>query len=202
MTQYPGLRYSFEGEQREQRESMVALSWGLVAALFAIYAIMASLLRSYTQAVIVFLMIPWSLGGAIIGHVIMGFDLSVFSVLGMIALCGMVVNGAFVVAITRNEYQHAGHAPVDAIRLAAERRFRPILLTALTTFLGLTPMILETSIQALFLVPMAISLGIGTLVSAVVVMTFIPAMMVVAEDLGLEGRLSAVEQAAEEPAAA
>ena len=183
---YPGLRFSFEGEQREQRESMQNLSWGLIASLFAIYAIMASLLRSYIQAMVILLTIPWSLAGAVVGHVIMGFDLSVFSVFGMIALCGMVVNGAFVLAITRNNYLKEGKSPVDAIILAAQRRFRPILLTAITTFLGLAPMIFETSVQALFLVPMAISLGVGTLVSAVVILTFIPAMIVIVEELGVE----------------
>jgi multidrug efflux pump subunit AcrB len=122
----------------------------------------------------------------VIGHVIMGFDLSVFSIFGMIALCGMVVNGAFVMELTRADYLREGKSPVDAIRLAAQRRFRPILLTALTTFLGLAPMIFETSIQALFLVPMAISLGVGTVVSAVVVLTFIPALMMIAEEFGWE----------------
>jgi multidrug efflux pump subunit AcrB len=175
---YPGLRYTFEGEQREQRESIDRLSWGLAAAILAIYAIMAALLRSYVQALLVLLTIPWSLAGAVIGHVVMGFDLSMFSVFGMIALCGMVVNGAFVLVSTRNRYVAAGIAPAEATVRAAERRFRPILLTAITTFLGLGPMIFETSIQALFLVPMAISLGIGTLVSAVFVMFFVPAVLV------------------------
>ncbi len=186
LAKYPGLRYSFEGEQREQRDSMTNLSWGLLLSLFAIYALMASLLRSYLQAVIVLLMIPWSLAGAVWGHVLMGFDLSVFSIFGMLALCGMVVNGAFVLAVTRNQYLREGKSPTEAVVLAAQRRFRPILLTALTTFLGLLPMIFETSIQALFLVPMAIALGAGTLVSAVVVLSLIPALMLIAEDLGLE----------------
>jgi multidrug efflux pump subunit AcrB len=183
---YPGVRFQFEGEQREQREALSNLSWGLLGSLFAVFAIMASLLRSYVQAVIVLLMIPWSLAGAVMGHVLMGFDLSVFSIFGMIALCGMVVNGAFVMAITRNDYLRAGKPAAEAIVLAAQRRFRPILLTAITTFLGLLPMIFETSIQALFLVPMAIALGMGTLVSAVVVMTFIPAAMVIVSELKIE----------------
>ena len=117
----------------------------------------------------------------------MGFDLSVFSIFGMIALCGMVVNGAFVLELTRLQFIAEGTSPIKAIQLAAQRRFRPILLTALTTFLGLGPMIFETSIQALFLVPMAIALGVGTLVSAVLVLTFIPAVMAVIADIsGLE----------------
>lgn len=197
---YPGVRFQFEGEQREQREALSNLSWGLLGSLFAVFAIMASLLRSYVQAVIVLLMIPWSLAGAVMGHVLMGFDLSVFSIFGMIALCGMVVNGAFVMAITRNDYLRVGKPAAEAIVLAAQRRFRPILLTAITTFLGLLPMIFETSIQALFLVPMAIALGMGTLVSAVVVMTFIPAAMVIASELKIESLEERLQpEAAPEP---
>jgi len=182
LTKYPELRYSFEGEQREQREAMHDLSWGLLAALFAIYAIMASILRSYLKALIILLMLPLSLAGAVMGHVLMGFDLSVFSIFGMIALCGMVVNGALVLELTRAQYVKEGKTPIEAIQLAAQRRFRPILLTAVTTFLGLGPMIFETSIQALFLVPMAIALGVGTLVAAILVLTFIPAVMALSDE--------------------
>ena len=179
---FPGLRYSFEGEQREQREAISRLSWGLIAALFVTFALMASLLRNYAQALVVLLAIPWSLAGAVIGHVLLGFDLSIFSVFGMIALCGMVVNGGFVLAVTRNRFLAAKAGDEKVTQLAAERRFRPILLTAMTTFLGLMPMIFETSIQGLFLVPMAISLGVGTLFSAVVILLLIPAVFVVLED--------------------
>ena len=180
---FPGLRFSFEGEQREQRDSMRSLYWGLFAALVTIYGIMASILRSYVQGLVVLLMLPWSLAGAILGHVIMGFDLSVFSIFGMLALCGMVVNGAFVMALTKNRYLHEGRSSIDAIKHAAQRRFRPILLTAITTFLGLGPMIFETSIQALFLVPMAIAVGIGTLVSALVILFLIPSLFKIIEDV-------------------
>jgi len=179
---HPGLRYSFEGEQREQREAMSELLWGLAGSLALIYVIMAALLRSYIQAFVVLLTIPWGLAGAVFGHEILGFELSIFSVFGMIALCGMVVNGAFVLAVTRNRYRDRGDAPGDITRHAALRRFRPILLTAITTFLGLGPMIFETSSQALFLVPMAISLGIGTLVSTCVILLLIPAVFGIVED--------------------
>jgi len=182
LSRYPELRHSFEGEQREQREAMTELTWGLVAALFAIFAIMASLLRSYIEGLIVLLTIPWSLAGAVIGHLLLGFDLSIFSIFGMIALCGMVVNGAFVLAVTRRRMLAQGSPEDQVTRLAALRRFRPIFLTALTTFLGLMPMIFETSIQALFLVPMAISLGVGTLVSSVVILILIPAAFTLLED--------------------
>ena len=114
-----------------------------------------------------------------------------------------MVNGAFVMAITRNDFLRQGKPAREAIVLAAQRRFRPILLTAITTFLGLLPMIFETSIPALFLVPMAIALGMGTVVSAVVVMTFIPAVMVIASELkieSLEERLQPAPAQAAEPA--
>ena len=179
---YPGLRYTFEGEQREQRDAMRSLLWGLLASLAAIYVIMAAILRSYVQAGIVLLAIPWSLGGAVVGHELLEYELNIFSVFGMIALCGMVVNGAFVVAVTLNRYRARGDDPDKVIQLAALRRFRPILLTAITTFLGLGPMIFETSTQARFLVPMAISLGIGTLVSTAVILLLLPAAFRIIED--------------------
>lgn len=187
LDRYPGLRYSFEGEQREQRDAMRDLMWGLTAALFAIYAIMAALLRSYVQAFIVLLTIPWSLSGAVLGHELLGFGLSVFSIFGMIALCGMVVNGAFVLAVTRMRLLQRGTPISEVTELAALRRFRPIFLTAVTTFLGLGPMIFETSKQALFLVPMAISLGIGTLASVLVILLLIPSLFGIMEDLGITG---------------
>jgi multidrug efflux pump subunit AcrB len=180
---FPGLRYTFEGEQRDQREATSNLSIGLIASLFAIFAIMASLLRSYSQSAIVLLTIPWGLAGAVMGHILLGFDLSIYSVLGMIALCGMVVNGGFVLAMTRNRYRARGLDANEAIIQAAKRRFRPIFLTAVTTFLGLGPMIFETNEQALFLVPMAISLGVGTLASSMVVLILVPVIFIILEEV-------------------
>ncbi len=180
---FPGLSYTFEGEQREERDAMGRLGWGLLASLFAVFAIMAALLRSYLQAFIILLAIPFSLAGAIIGHVVLGADLSIFSIFGMIALCGMVVNGGFVLAVTRNRFIQDGMPIENVTRESAARRCRPILLTAITTFLGLAPMILETSVQALFLVPMAISLGVGTLASAIVILLVIPATFTMTETI-------------------
>ncbi len=186
LRRFPGLRYSFEGSQREQREAGKNLSIGLIASLFGIFAIMASLLKSYVQALLVLLTVPWGLAGAVLGHIVLGYDLSIFSVLGMIALCGMVVNGGFVLATTRNRYLARGMPAQTVTRRAAERRFRPILLTAITTFLGLGPMIFETNEQALFLVPMAISLGIGTLASSLVVLILVPVGFVISEELTMQ----------------
>jgi len=182
LSHYPGLRYTFEGTQREQREASNNLSIGLIASLFAIFAIMASFLRSYIQSAIVLLTIPWGLTGAVLGHIVLGFELSIYSVLGMIALCGMVVNGGFVLAMTRNRYVARGLTLHEATVQSAQRRFRPIFLTAITTFLGLGPMIFETNEQALFLVPMAISLGIGTLASSLVVLILVPVAFVILEE--------------------
>ena len=197
LKRFPGLRYSFEGTQREQREATNNLTIGLTASLFAIFAIMAAFLRSYVQSVIVLLTIPWGLAGAILGHIVLGFDLSIFSVLGMIALCGMVVNGGFVLAMTRNRYLARGISIKEATTKAAERRFRPIFLTAITTFLGLGPMIFETNEQALFLVPMAISLGVGTLASSLVVLILVPVSFVILEEL--ESLKSQEEHSAKDP---
>lgn len=180
---YPGLSYSFEGDQREQSEAMQNLGSGLVVSMFAVFGIMAALLRSYLQAFIILLAIPFSLAGAVIGHVVLGFNISIFSIFGMIALCGMVVNGGFVLAVTRQRFIEDGMPIEQVTREAAARRCRPILLTGITTFVGLVPMILETSQQALFLVPMAISLGVGTLASAIVILLVIPATFTMTETI-------------------
>jgi multidrug efflux pump subunit AcrB len=117
---------------------------------------------------------------AFLGHVLMGYDLSVVSVLGIIATCGVVVNGGLVLTVTMNEMLREGMSFAEAALEASKRRFRPILLTSLTTFFGLAPMIFETSPQALYLVPMAIALGFGIMFSAAVVLIMIPALYVLA----------------------
>ncbi|WP_411826465.1 efflux RND transporter permease subunit [Luteolibacter sp. AS25] len=183
MDEFPGLSYTFEGEQREQRDAMERLAYGLIASLFAVFAIMAALLRSYIQSFIILMAIPFSLAGAVLGHIVLQTDLSIFSIFGMIALCGMVVNGGFVLAVTRQRYIEDGMPIENVTAETAARRCRPILLTAITTFLGLAPMIFETSIQALFLVPMAISLGVGTLASAIVILLIIPASFTLTETI-------------------
>src|SRR5690606_12246409 len=113
--------YTLEGDKRGHRDSVRNLACGLLGAWAVIFSLMAAILRSYVQAMITLLTLPWSLAGALVGHVVMGFDLSVFNLFGMIALCGMVVNGAFVLAVTRNELRDQGHSFEEAIRLAARR---------------------------------------------------------------------------------
>ncbi len=181
--QYPGLRFGFEGRQREEVDALRQLFQGLLFAMLGIFCLLAMLFRSYTQGMLVMLTVPFGIGGAFIGHIVMGYDLSVMSLFGLIAVCGVVVNGALVLTVAMNEYVQAGTPLPEALERASLRRFRPIMLTSLTTFIGLMPIIFETSVQSLFLVPMAISLGYGILISTVVVLLFIPAVHRIADDV-------------------
>jgi multidrug efflux pump subunit AcrB len=184
MNNYPGLKWSFVGHERSRREAMGSLGFGLCFAMLGIYILLAALFRSYIMPALVMISIPLGMTGALFGHIIMGFDLSIISVIGIIALCGVVVNGGLVLVVTANKYVENGDdVPAAAIRAGA-RRFRPIVLAALTTFFGLAPMIFETSISAKFLVPMAISLGFGILFSTPVILILTPALYVVKSDLG------------------
>ena len=126
---------------------------------------------------------PFGVIGALLGHVIMGYNLSIISIFGMIALCGVVINGGLVFTVTANQYQKDYSHHSEAALHAALRRFRPIVLTALTTFFGLAPMIFEQSIQARFLVPMAISLGYGILFSTLVILILAPCLYTIANDI-------------------
>ena len=169
--EFRGLTYEFGGRQREENRAMDQLRIGIAVALLVIFALLAGLFRSYAQALMVMLVIPFAVAAALLGHLLLGHDLSIVSVFGMIALSGLVVNGGLILnrEITRF-IEEEGMRPDLAVVAAGRRRFRPILLTSLTTFVGLMPMIFETASQARFLVPMAIALGFGTLFSAPVVM--------------------------------
>lgn len=181
---FPGLTYSFEGDQTEIRESFATLKTTFVMAIFAIYALLAIPLRSYLQPLIVMAGIPFGIIGAIIGHMIMGYSLSVVSMFGIVALSGIVVNDALILVDFANRYrQKLGFSPLKTVREAALQRFRPILLTTITTFGGLMPMIFETSRQAKFLIPMAISLGFGVLFATFVTLLIVPALYLLIEDL-------------------
>jgi multidrug efflux pump subunit AcrB len=181
---YPGLSYGFEGRQADQAESMQGLSRGMLVALLAIYALLAIPFRSYIQPMIIMLSIPFGIVGAIIGHILMGYSLSVVSMFGIVALSGVVVNDSLVLIDTANRKRHTeGYTAYDALIAAGIQRFRPILLTTLTTFGGLTPMIFETSRQARFLIPMAISLGYGILFATLITLILVPAFYLITEDL-------------------
>jgi len=179
---YPSVRYSFEGEQREQSESYGSLYVGAVFVLFAIYSLLAIPFRSYLQPIIVMLIIPFSVVGAILGHMIMGMNLSIMSIMGLLALAGVVVNDSLVLVDWINRRRREGMDLIESVRKAGVARFRAILLTSLTTFAGLMPLIFEKSTQAQFLIPMAVSLGFGILFATFITLILVPVCYLLLED--------------------
>ncbi|MCD6485849.1 MAG: efflux RND transporter permease subunit [Syntrophobacterales bacterium] len=180
---YPGLRYSMEGEGREQLESLDDIKTGFLLALFCIYALLAIPFRSFTQPFVIMTAIPFGIIGAIAGHLIMGLDVTFLSLFGMVGLAGVVVNDSLVLIHATNRLRQQGADAHDAIVQAGTLRFRAILLTSLTTFAGLTPMILEKSLQAKFLIPMAVSLGYGVLFATFITLFLIPSLYLILEDI-------------------
>lgn len=181
---YSGLSFGFSGERKEQMRTMEALLFGFGFALLLIYALIAIPFRSYLQPVVIMFAIIPSVGAAIFGHLLMGYDLSMISTMGMIALAGVVINDSLVMVDTANRYRlEENMSAWEAIRNAGLRRFRPIMLTSLTTFGGLAPMIMETSVQARFLIPMAISLGFGILITLPFIHITVPAVYLIVEDI-------------------
>ena len=178
---YPGITWSFEGSQAEMRESTQALWGGFAMAMLIIYALLAIAFSSYFQPLIVMAAIPFGIFGAVIGHILLGYDLSLVSLMGVIALSGVVVNDSLIMIDYANK-KRADHSVFQAIHEAGIRRFRPIMLTTLTTFGGLTPIILETSRQATYLIPMAISLGFGIVFATGIILIIVPSLYMILED--------------------
>ncbi len=183
ITKYPGLTYTFEGKQAETRESVRSLFQGLAMAMLVIYVLLAIPFKSYIQPAIILFCIPFGIVGAVIGHIIMGYSLSVMSMFGVVALSGVVVNDSLVLIDFANKRRKAGMNAHDAIHASGIHRFRPILLTTLTTFGGLAPMIFETSRQARFLIPMALSLGFGVVFATLITLVLVPSLYLVVEDM-------------------
>ncbi len=182
-SKYAGLGYSFEGHQAERRESMQALFKGEAAILLVIFAMLAVPLNSYIQPIIIMTAIPFGIIGAMVGHLVMGYSLSLISMFGVVALTGVVINDSLVLIDMANRNRRNGMDAHLSILLAGQMRFRPILLTTLTTFGGLAPMIFETSRQARFLIPMAISLGFGVVFATVITLALVPSIYLILEDL-------------------
>jgi len=178
LDKYPGLRISFQGRQADMRESMGSLKTSFIFAMLAVYAMLAIPFRSYTQPLIVMIAIPFGIIGAILGHLLMGYGLSIVSLMGVVALSGIVVNDSLVLVDHANHLRHRQptQSVHEIIHQAAIQRFRPILLTTLTTFGGLMPMLFETSRQAKFLIPMAISLSFGVLFATLITLILVPAL--------------------------
>ncbi len=198
---YKGLSHEMGGEDREAAESMASLKSGFLFAVIAIFGILGIVFKSYIQPLIIMITIPFGIVGAVVGHIVMGYNLSLISVMGIVALSGVVVNDALVLISFANRRVDEGVGGFEAISDAGVRRFRPIMLTTLTTFFGLLPMIFETSMQARFLIPMAISLGYGLLFATLIVLLLVPSLYLIIEDLraliGLRKRVEVPVQTSE-----
>lgn len=180
---YPGLTWDMEGEEKERKESLGSMLEGFPLALIAIFTLLAIPFRSYSQPLLIMAAIPFGMIGAVLGHIIMGYNLSMLSLFGLVALSGVVVNDSLLLIDKANRNRQEKMPLQEAIICAATRRFRPIILTSFTTFFGLMPMILETSVQAKFLIPMAISLGFGILFGTGIILLLIPALYIILEDI-------------------
>ena len=198
---FPGVRYSFEGAQAEQRDAVGGLQRGFTLALMMIFALLAIPLRSYVQPLIIMSAIPFGLVGAVWGHILLGLDVTMMSMFGLVALTGVVVNDSLVMGdFINRKREHYGNLAI-AVREAGVARFRPILLTSLTTFVGLLPLMAEPSFQAQFLVPMAVSLAFGVVFATFITLILVPTAYVILDDVSrsvrrLRGR-AGVEQLGE-----
>jgi len=186
LIQYPDVTYKFEGEAREQRESFGSMFIGLLIMLFVIYGLLAIPFQSYLQPVIVMSVIPFGIIGAIGGHWIMGMNLTILSMMGMMALVGVVINDSLVlVDYINKKYREGTMSLMDAVLTAGVARFRPVMLTSLTTFIGLMPLLFEKSTQAQFLIPMAVSLAFGIIFATFITLILVPINYVVIERMRL-----------------
>lgn len=175
---YPGLIAEFGGEQRTQGDAQAALGQALGVALFVIFALLALVFKSYVQPIVVMSAIPLGLIGAVTGHLIMDLPLTLLSIFGIIGLAGVVINNSLVMIDLYNEYIGKGMEVREAVIQGTKDRFRPILLTSLTTFLGVYPLIMETSQQAQFLIPLAVSIGYGVMFGTVIIVLAVPAIFI------------------------
>jgi len=180
---YPNVKIGFQGEQRDQAQSVGEIFRGMILALVVIYILMAIPLASYTQPLIIMSVIPFGMIGAVLGHALMGLELSIMSMCGIVALAGVVVNDSLVLVDYVNREIERGKELVEAAWEAGAVRFRPIILTSLTTFAGLSPMLLETDMQAKFLIPMAVSLGFGILFATAITLILVPCVYLISTDL-------------------
>ena len=183
LVNYPDVSYSFEGEAKEQRESSQVLVLSMFALLFFIYCLLALPLKSYGKPFIVMSIIPFSLVGAVVGHMLLGHPMTMLSYMGLMALIGVVINDSLVLVDFVGQSTNEGSTLDEAVEEAGVKRFRAVILTSLTTFFGLMPMMVVTNTQSLFLVPMAISLGCGILFATAITLLLVPVNLLIARDI-------------------
>ncbi|MFH0943985.1 MAG: efflux RND transporter permease subunit, partial [Planctomycetota bacterium] len=180
---FPGVTVSFEGRKKETREALGSLLIGFPVALIAIFALIAILFKSYFQPIIVMAIIPYSLVGAVLGHYMMGYPLTLLSMIGAVALAGIVVNDSLILVDKVNRNRKEGMPLFEAVVRGAVSRLRAILLTTITTAAGLFPLLLEKSFQAQFLIPMGISIVFGLIFATVLTLLVLPTFYLIFEDL-------------------
>ena len=183
LADFPDVNYRLGGEQRERGDAMVGLMVGALLALLLIYALLAVPLRSYTQPLVIMSVIPFGAVGAILGHLILDWDVVFFSILGIVALSGVVVNASLVMVHTINRRREQGVGFLEAVTTSGVLRFRPIVLTSVTTFIGLLPLMFEAAVPARPLIPMAMSLGFGVLYASVMTLFLVPCGYVILDDV-------------------
>lgn len=183
LARYPNVEFQLMGNSKEQGDAIFSLLQGLLFALFAIYALLAIPLKSYSQPVIIMSVIPFGVVGAIIGHLVLGMAVSVLSVCGIIALSGVVVNDSLIMVDFVNRARKEGLSLKEAAISAGTQRFRAIILTSLTTFMGLMPIVFERSLQAQVVIPMAISLAFGILFATIITLLLVPALYLILDDI-------------------
>jgi len=183
MKKFPGLKYTLEGEGKEQKESMSSVMKSFLIALLLIYILLAVPLKSFLQPIFIMSAIPFGIIGAVWGHIIFGMNLSILSLFGIVGLSGVVVNDALVLFDAINRRRAKGIMLLDAVIQSAGSRFRAIMLTTLTTVAGLLPIISQTSLQAKFLIPMALSLAAGVLFATLITLLLVPCGYLIMEDI-------------------
>lgn len=183
LEQYPGVGFGLGGASQEQSELIGRMFVGLIAALFLIYGLLAVPLRSYVQPLVIMSVIPFGFIGAVIGHIVFDMTMSMLSVFGLIALAGVVVNDSLILVEFANRARRNEKSDEDALMVAGARRFRAIFLTTTTTFVGLLPMLFETSMQAQFVIPMALSLSFGIVSATAITLILVPCLYLVVHDI-------------------
>jgi multidrug efflux pump subunit AcrB len=183
VNRFPGISYDLEGQAKRTEESINSLKLGFSLALMMIFLLLASQFRSYIQPVIIMTAIPFGLIGAIFGHLVMHLDITMVSIFGIVALAGIVVNDSLILIDFINSELRQGMDVFEAAVEAGKNRFRPVLLTSVTTVAGLFPLLLETSFQAQFLIPMAVSISFGLIAATVLTLIFVPALYLIIHDM-------------------
>ncbi len=180
---YPGVKFDLEGQAKRTKESMDSMGHGFILALMAMFLLLASQFKSYAQPMIIMMAIPFGIIGAIIGHLIMGISLTLMSIIGIVALSGIVVNDSLILIDFINRERREGMAIKEAVKKSGVARFRAVILTSFTTLAGLFPLMLERSFQAQFLIPMAVSITFGLLVATMLTLLYVPALYLILDDI-------------------